>query len=144
MSQLMSMECNLWTTSSFLEFPNEARLISEDIDAEHDTLTKLACNSVSYPACSSFAALSGNSDLEHPIHRAADFQDVEEDSDDDKDVYEEEDDTSSDNNEACHSTDDEDIEFDSDTESDESEDDGDMLEHREPIDHLLKVTIFQF
>lgn len=122
------------TKIHFSEFANEARLISKDSDDQHDSLQKLVLNSLSYSACSSFAALSGNSDLEHRYRRAAAaFQDVEEGSDDDEDIYEEEDDASSDN--------DEENDIYSETESDESEEE-DVLEHREPIDHLLKVTIF--
>ncbi|XP_078360877.1 putative ATP-dependent RNA helicase DDX60 [Oculina patagonica] len=121
---------------SGIEFPNEANLVIED-NGEHDTLKKLARNSVPYSACSSFAALSGNSDLEHASRRVAAYQDVEEDSDDDEDTFEEEDDDgSSDNGEARYSSEnDEESGADSETESEED----DVTEHREPIDHLLKI-----
>lgn len=117
-------------------------MISKGTD-QNDSLKKLARNSVPYSACSSFAALSGNSDLEDTSRRAAAYQVVEEDSDDHEDMYEEEDDdASSDNNEGSYTSEnDEESDADSETDSDESEED-DVTEHRQPIEHLLKVTNF--
>lgn len=114
------------------EFPKEASLITEDID-ERDTIKNLARYCVPYSACSSFAALSGNSDLEHTRRGPTTFQKAEEDSDDEGDMYEGFDDGPS-------SESDEESNFDSqsETESEESEED-DMEGHRKSIDHLLKV-----
>ena len=98
---------------SVAEFPDQAGIT--DL-IENDTIKSLAGSSIAYSACSSFTALSGNSDLHlHSIGQRAAVHSESEESD-----------------------------LEGSEESDESEDEsdideGDDKEHREPIDHLLKV-----
>ena len=87
---------------SVAEFPDQASIT--DL-IENDTIKSLAGSSIAYSACSSFTALSGNSDLHlHSIGQRAALHSESEESD-----------------------------LEGSEKSDESE------EHREPIDHLLKV-----
>ena len=101
---------------SVTEFPGQASIT--DL-LENDTIKSLARSSIAYSACSSFTALSGNSDL-HLLstgRRAAVHSESEESEESDREGSEESDE--------------------SEDESDSDEEDD--KEHREPIDHLLKV-----
>ena len=95
------------------EFPDTTSITDH---VENDTIKSLACSSIAYSACSSFAALSGNSDLhlhstdkKTAVHweRWAREESVNEGSEENED------------------------------ESDSDEED--EAEHREPMEHLLKV-----
>ena len=109
---------------SVAEFPDQASINVLD---EHGTIKNLGRFSIMYSACSSFAALSGNSDLKlhSPNQTTAEDAEVEEE--------ENAPDTSS-------------IEWE-DSEIGSSEKSEDELEseeddkefHREPIDHLIQV-----
>jgi len=101
---------------SVAEFPDQASIT--DL-VENDTIKRLARSSIVYSACSSFAALSGNSDLHlHSTGQKAA-------------VHLEREESVGEGSEENEESEDE-----SDTDSDEEEDEE---EHREPIEHLLKV-----
>ena len=104
---------------SYAEFPDQASIT--DL-VENDTIKSLARSSISYSACSSFTALSGNSDLH--LHSTSQRAAV--------------------HSESEESEESEESDWEGSEESDESEDESDSdekddKEHREPIDHLLKV-----
>ena len=95
---------------------------------EHGIIKTLGRSAIMYSACSSFAALSGNSDLQ--LHSAIQpEQDEEEEMEEGnaKDV-----DSNSTKSESDEESDDE-------LESEDEEDDVEY--HREPINHLLKVKL---
>lgn len=97
---------------SVAEFPDQASIT--DL-VENGIIKSLARSSIAHSACSSFTALSGNSDLHlHSTGRRAAVHSESEESD-----------------------------WEGSEESEESEDESDSeedyKEHREPIDHLLKV-----
>ncbi|XP_020629138.1 probable ATP-dependent RNA helicase DDX60 [Orbicella faveolata] len=101
---------------SGIEFPDQASIT--DL-VENDTIKRLARSSIVYSACSSFAALSGNSDLHlHSTGQKAA-------------VHLEREESVGEGSEENEESEDE-----SDTDSDEEEDEE---EHREPIEHLLKI-----
>ncbi|KAJ7386940.1 putative ATP-dependent RNA helicase ddx60 [Desmophyllum pertusum] len=121
---------------SGIEFPDQAS-IAGDL-AEHDIIKSLARSSILYSACSSFTALSGNSDLQlhSSSQSAAVTQEFEESSVGDEDKN---------STEAGSSESDEKRE-DGETVNDESKDqlesdeEDDVEGHREQIDHLLKIV----
>ncbi|CAH3032867.1 unnamed protein product [Porites evermanni] len=111
---------------SGIEFPDQASINLID---EFGIIKSLGRSSIMYSASSSFAALSGNSDLKLPSSSQEDEED-EEDEDDDE-VGADTEDASSDTTEEETS--------DSDEESDEFEDE-DKGDDVEPIDLLLKIV----
>ena len=97
---------------------------------EYGIIKLLGRSSIMYSASSSFAALSGNSDLKLPS--AFEEDDGDEEDEDDDEVSADTEDANSDTTEDKTS--------DTDEESDEFEDeDEDEEDDVEPIDHLLKV-----
>ena len=100
---------------SVAEFPDQASFT--DL-VENDTIKSLARSSIAYSACSSFTALSGNSDLHlHSTDQRAAAHTEREESSVGGGSEESEDKS----------------------ESDEDEKEEDEKEYREPIEHLLKV-----
>ena len=97
----------------FKEFPDTTSIT--DL-VENDTIKSLARSSIAYSACSSFAALSGNSDLH--LHSTDQKTTVH------WERWEREESVADGSEENEHESD-----------SDEE----DEAEHREPIEHLLKV-----
>lgn len=98
---------------------------------EFGIIKSLGRSSIMYSASSSFAALSGNSDLKLPSSSQEDEED-EEDEDDDEVGADTEDASSDTKEEKTSDSDEESNEF-----EDEDEDKGDNVE---PVDHLLKVN----
>ena len=105
----------------------------------HGTIKSLASSSIAYSACSSFTALSGNSDLllHSPSQTPAAHLEMEE-SRVDEGKKKSAENGSSKSDEKVEDGDNLNEEKEDHLESDE-EDDGEV--HREPIDHLLKVKI---
>ena len=100
---------------SVVEFPDQASFT--DL-VENETIKSLARSSIAYSACSSFTALSGNSDLHlhstdqrAAVHAEREESSVGGGSDESEDK----------------------------SEKDEDEKEEDEKEHRDPIEHLLKV-----
>ena len=123
---------------SVAEFPDQASIT--DL-VENDTIKSLARSSIVYSACSSFTALSGNSDLHlHSTRQnAAVHLEMEERSIDEGKK-------NSENNGSSESDeereDDETVDDESEDESAESDEEEDEEEYRDPIEHLLKVKLF--
>lgn len=121
---------------SVVEFPDQASIT--DL-VENDTIKSLARSSIVYSACSSFTALSGNSDLllhsssQNPAARI----EMEESRVDEGNENSAEN-ISSESDEKVEDGDTVNEEKEDQLESDE-EDGGEV--HREPVDHLLKVKI---
>ena len=109
---------------SVAEFPDQASI---NVPYEHGTIKNLGRFSVMYSACSSFATLSGNSDLK--LHSPN--QTTEEDAEVEKEENAQ--DTSSKEWEDSESESSEKIEDELESEEEDEE------FHREPIDHLLQV-----
>ncbi|XP_078360874.1 putative ATP-dependent RNA helicase DDX60 isoform X2 [Oculina patagonica] len=119
---------------SAIDFPDQASIT--DL-GEHDAIKSLARSSILYSACSSFAALSGNTDLQlHSTNQTlAVHQEMKESSA-----------SKGNKNSAGHGNSKSgergedgkpvDKEIEDESESDEDEDE---VGHREPIDHLLKI-----
>ena len=109
---------------SVAEFPDQASINVLD---EHGTIKNLGRFSIMYSACSSFAALSGNSDLKlhSPNQTTKEEAEVEEkENSQDNSSVEWEDSESGSSKESADEL--------------ESEEDDEEF-HREPIDHLIQV-----
>ena len=119
---------------SVVEFPDQASIT--DLD-EQETIKSLAQSSILYSACSSFAALSGNSDLQlHASNQSASVGLEMEGS------SATEGSKNSGSGESDEGGEDDATGNKDDEEEPESDEEDDEEGHREPIDHLLKVTIF--
>ncbi|KAJ7386934.1 putative ATP-dependent RNA helicase ddx60 [Desmophyllum pertusum] len=122
---------------SGIEFPDQAS-IAADLAAEHDIIKSLARSSILYSACSSFTALSGNSDLQ--LHSSGQNAAVSEKFEESSVCDEDKNSTEAGSSQSDEKREDGETVNDESKDQLESDEEDDVEGHRKQIDHLLKIV----